>query len=87
MELVRELQTPTQKTTTTQEIYSQETEEEQSRDTDEGSAEAATTPAVYAGYKHPLGWEQWNMKRRNMYKKRQRDKQRKEGRGALGSLG
>ena len=29
MELVRELQTPTQKATTTQEIYSRETEEEQ----------------------------------------------------------
>ena len=79
MELVRELQTPTQNATTTQEISSRETEEEQPnmevtetatepeaeqseadqmRDTDEGSAEAATTPAVYAGYKHPPGWEQ-----------------------------
>ena len=107
MELVRELQAPTQRATTTQEISSRETEEEQPnmevtetatepeaeqseadqmRDTD-GSAEAATTPAVYAGYKHPPGWEQWNMKRRNMYKKRQRDKQRKEGGGAPGSLG
>ena len=130
MELVRELQTPTQKATAAQDICSQETEEEQPqmevtetaaepeeeqetekeqsqmevteadaepeadqeeadqmRDSDEGSAEAATTPAVYAGYKHPPGWEQWNMKRRNMYKKRQRDKQRKEGGGAPGSLG
>ena len=108
MELVRELQTPTQRATTSQEIYSRETEEEQSqmevteadaepeadqeeadqmRDTDEGSAEAATTPAVYAGFEPPHGWEQWDMQRRRMHKKRQREIQRKEGGGDQGSLG
>ena len=129
MELVRELQAPTQKATTTQEIFSRETEEEQPqmevteadaepeaeqeteeeqsqmevteadaepeadqeeldqmRDTDEGSAEAATTPAVYAGFEPPPGWEQWDMQRRRMHKKRQREIQRRGRRGDQGSL-
>ena len=35
----------------------------------------------------PPDWDQWNMKRKNMYKQRQRDKQRKAWGGAPGSLG
>ena len=98
MELVRELQTPTQRATTTQEIYSRETEEEQPqmevtetaaepeaeqeeadqmRDTDEGSAEAATTPAVEVGFEPPPGWEEWSTTTRRNFKRRQREKQRR----------
>jgi hypothetical protein len=130
MELVRELQTPTQNATTTQETYSreteaeqpqmevtetaaepeeeQETEEEQSqmevteadaepeadqeeadqmRDTGEVSAAAETPPAVEVGFEPPPGWEQWDMQRRRMHKKRQREIQRRGSRGDQGSLG
>ena len=105
MELVRELRIPTQKATTAQETYSQETEEQmevteadtepeverneadQMRDTDVGSAAAETPPAAEVGFEPHPGWEQWDMQRRRMHKKRQREIQRRERRGDQGSLG
>jgi len=81
MELVRELQTPTQNATTTQETYSRETEDEQPnmevtetatepeaeqseadqmRDTEVGSAALATPSPAYAAFDLPPGWEQWS---------------------------
>ena len=59
----------------------------QMRDTDEGSTAAATTPAVEVGFEPPPGWEQLDMQRRRMHKKRQREIQRRGRRGDQGSLG
>ena len=38
----------------------EQSEAGQMRDTDEGSAAAATTPASYANFEHPPGWDQWS---------------------------
>ena len=56
-------------------------------DMEEEDTAVAPPPAAYATYELPPDWDQWNMKRKNMYKQRQRDKQRKAWGGAPGSLG
>ena len=58
----------------------------QMRDTDAGSAAAATPSAAYYGFEPPPGWEQWSMGKRRTYKQRQQDKQRRGVGGGQGRL-
>ena len=63
MDLVRELQTPTQRAAA--EVAAEPEAEQEGagkiRDTREVSAEAATPSLVYATFVHPPGWKQWGM--------------------------